>query len=94
MNHNMSFLRYGPDVCTLCYCIHTEPFSCTTTTCTLPYFCKNFRVGEIWDFDCMKATGEDKEYQAWCAMRKSTASKVQALSTIMLSYLGNSFLNL
>ncbi|ALC49264.1 CG32647 [Drosophila busckii] len=104
VNHGMLYVP-GPGVCSLCVCYHSEPLWCKAIYCDPPYFCKNFRVGErCCEFECLDPPGEDKLYQE--RMRKraeilagnSTASHVQltplAVSTIMLSYLGNSFLNL
>ncbi|XP_016967519.1 uncharacterized protein LOC108036079 [Drosophila biarmipes] len=104
VNHGMLYVP-GPGVCSLCVCYHSEPLWCKAIYCDPPYFCKNFRVGErCCEFECLDPPGEDKLYQE--RMRKraeilagnSTASNVQlapmAMSTIMLGFLGNSFLNL
>ncbi|XP_062137808.1 uncharacterized protein LOC133847064 [Drosophila sulfurigaster albostrigata] len=104
VNHGMLYVP-GPGVCSLCVCYHSEPLWCKAIYCDPPYFCKNFRVGErCCEFECLDPPGEDKLYQE--RMRKraeilagnSTASNVKvaplAMSTIMLSFLGNSFLNL
>ncbi|EDV91797.1 uncharacterized protein LOC6566359 [Drosophila grimshawi] len=106
VNHGMLYVP-GPGVCSLCVCYHSEPLWCKAIYCDPPYFCKNFRVGErCCEFECLDPPGEDKLYQE--RMRKraeilagnSTASQVQikvaplAVSTMMLSYLGNTFLNL
>ncbi|XP_023161967.2 uncharacterized protein LOC111593446 [Drosophila hydei] len=104
VNHGMLYVP-GPGVCSLCVCYHSEPLWCKAIYCDPPYFCKNFRVGErCCEFECLDPPGEDKLYQE--RMRKraeilagnSTACQLQvaplAVSTIMLSYLGNSFLNL
>ncbi|KAH8245770.1 hypothetical protein KR038_010010, partial [Drosophila bunnanda] len=104
VNHGMLYVP-GPGVCSLCVCYHSEPLWCKAIYCDPPYFCKNFRVGErCCEFECLDPPGEDKLYQE--RMRKraeilagnSTASNVRlapiAMSTIMLGFLGNSFLNL
>ncbi|KAM8721265.1 hypothetical protein ACLKA7_007176 [Drosophila subpalustris] len=104
VNHGMLYVP-GPGVCSLCVCYHSEPLWCKAIYCDPPYFCKNFRVGErCCEFECLDPPGEDKLYQE--RMRKraeilagnSTASNVKvaplAVSTIMLSFLGNSILNL
>ncbi|XP_034489769.1 uncharacterized protein LOC117793540 [Drosophila innubila] len=104
VNHGMLYVP-GPGVCSLCVCYHSEPLWCKAIYCDPPYFCKNFRVGErCCEFECLDPPGEDKLYQE--RMRKraeilagnSTASNVKvaplAVSTIMLSFLGNGFLNL
>nr|XP_016924160.1 uncharacterized protein LOC108005411 [Drosophila suzukii] len=104
VNHGMLYVP-GPGVCSLCVCYHSEPLWCKAIYCDPPYFCKNFRVGErCCEFECLDPPGEDKLYQE--RMRKraeilagnSTATNVQvapmAMSTIMLGFLGNSFLNL
>ncbi|EDW62629.2 uncharacterized protein [Drosophila virilis] len=104
VNHGMLYVP-GPGVCSLCVCYHSEPLWCKAIYCDPPYFCKNFRVGErCCEFECLDPPGEDKLYQE--RMRKraeilagnSTACQVQvaplAVSTIMFSFLGNSFLNL
>ncbi|EDW72176.2 uncharacterized protein Dwil_GK10277 [Drosophila willistoni] len=105
VNHGMLYVP-GPGVCSLCVCYHSEPLWCKAIYCDPPYFCKNFRVGErCCEFECLDPPGEDKLYQE--RMRKraeilagnSTATNVKlatplAMSTIMLGFLGNSFLNL
>ncbi|XP_017872952.1 PREDICTED: integral membrane protein DGCR2/IDD, partial [Drosophila arizonae] len=104
VNHGMLYVP-GPGVCSLCVCYHSEPLWCKAIYCDPPYFCKNFRVGErCCEFECLDPPGEDKLYQE--RMRKraeilagnSTACQLQvaplAVSTIMLGYLGNSFLSL
>ncbi|KAH8395957.1 hypothetical protein KR222_008065 [Zaprionus bogoriensis] len=104
VNHGMLYVP-GPGVCSLCVCYHSEPLWCKAIYCDPPYFCKNFRVGErCCEFECLDPPGEDKLYQE--RMRKraeilagnSTACNVKvaplAVSTIMLSFLGNSLLNL
>ncbi|KAH8244914.1 hypothetical protein KR032_002238, partial [Drosophila birchii] len=104
VNHGMLYVP-GPGVCSLCVCYHSEPLWCKAIYCDPPYFCKNFRVGErCCEFECLDPPGEDKLYQE--RMRKraeilagnSTATNVRlapiAMSTIMLGFLGNSFLNL
>ncbi|BFG02184.1 uncharacterized protein DMAD_01758 [Drosophila madeirensis] len=104
VNHGMLYVP-GPGVCSLCVCYHSEPLWCKAIYCDPPYFCKNFRVGErCCEFECLDPPGEDKLYQE--RMRKraeilagnSTATNVRlaplAMSSIVLGFLGNSFLNL
>ncbi|XP_030381588.1 uncharacterized protein LOC115629287 [Scaptodrosophila lebanonensis] len=104
VNHGMLYVP-GPGVCSLCVCYHSEPLWCKAIYCDPPYFCKNFRVGErCCEFECLDPPGEDKLYQE--RMRKraeilagnSTASYVKltplAMSTIMLTFLGNSIFTL
>ncbi|XP_075156443.1 uncharacterized protein LOC142229761 [Haematobia irritans] len=103
VNHGMLYVP-GPGVCSLCVCYHSEPLWCKAIYCDPPYFCKNFRVGErCCEFECLDPPGEDNKYQE--RMRKraeilagnSTATHTLsplAVSTLMLTFLGNSFLNL
>ncbi|KAI8125266.1 Integral membrane protein DGCR2/IDD [Lucilia cuprina] len=103
VNHGMLYVP-GPGVCSLCVCYHSEPLWCKAIYCDPPYFCKNFRVGErCCEFECLDPPGEDDKYRE--RMRKraeilagnSTASPTLsplAVSTIMLTFLGNTYLNL